>query len=275
MDEKSRRTSFDQVDRTTDPADFVRYLDATRATDFYQEIKRRSYDLLALQAGDAALDVGCGTGDDVLALAARVGPTGRSVGVDVSATMIAEAQRRAGSAEYRGLAVEFVRADAHRLDFPDATFNGCRAERLLQHATMPGRVLAELVRVAKPGGRVVIWESELDMLVFDAPDRATSRAMARYICDGFKSGAIGHQLYRMFLDAGLTDVQPILMGRAMTDFPLVESAFDLRASTRKAATEGVITAAAAADWIASLEAAADGGRFFCTVAGFLTSGRKP
>ena len=53
MQEKSRRIEFDRVDGTTDPADFVRYLDATRAMDFYQEIKRRSYDLLALNAGDA------------------------------------------------------------------------------------------------------------------------------------------------------------------------------------------------------------------------------
>jgi ubiquinone/menaquinone biosynthesis C-methylase UbiE len=270
--EKSRRVEFDQVDRTTDPADFVRYLDATRATDFYQEIKRRSYDLLALHEGDAALDVGCGTGGDVVALAGRVGPSGRAIGLDFSATMIAEAQRRAADA---GVAAQFVQGDAHHLDFPDGSFDGCRAERLLQHAHDPRTVLAEMMRVAKPGGRVVIWESELEMLVFDAPDRAVSRAMQRYICDGFRNGAIGHQLYRMFHEAGLTDVQPTLLGRALTDFALVESAFDLRASAHRAAAEGIITAAEAADWIASLEAANDAGHFFCGVAGFLVSGRKP
>lgn len=270
--EKSRRVEFDQVDETTDPADFVRYLDATRATDFYQEIKQRSYDLLALHEGEAVLDVGCGTGGDVVALAARVGPGGRAVGLDFSATMIAEARRRAADA---GVTAEFVQGDAHHLDFPDASFDGCRAERLLQHARDRRAVLAEMVRVAKPGGRVVIWESDLDMLVFDAPDRAVSRAMQRYICDGFRNGAIGHQLYRMFHEAGLTDVQPTLLGRALTDFALVESAFDLRASARRAAAEGVITATEATDWIAALEAANDAGHFFCGVAGFLVSGRKP
>lgn len=272
MQEKSRRIEFDRVDETTDPADFVRYLDATRATDFYQEIKRRSYDLLALNAGDAVLDLGCGTGDDVVALAVRVGPTGRAVGVDFSATMIAEARRRAAESTPP---VEFIEGDAHRLDFPDGTFDGCRAERLLQHAVDPQAVLAEMVRVAKPGARVVIWESELEMLVFDAPDRAVSRKMQHYICDGFRNGAIGHQLYRRFQQAGLTDVQPTLLGRAMTDFPLVESALDLRASARRASTEGIVTAAVAADWIAYLEEADKAGRFFCAVAGFLVSGRKP
>lgn len=272
MVEKSRRIEFDRVDGTTDPADFVRYLDATLATDFYQEIKRRSYDLLSLQAGDIVLDLGCGTGDDVVALAARVGPTGRAIGVDFSATMIAEARRRAAGTP---LSVEFIEGDAHRLDFPDSTFDGCRAERLLQHAMDPQAVLGEMTRVAKPGARVVIWESELEMLVFDAPDRAVSRKMQHYICDGFRNGAIGHQLYRRFQQAGLTDVQPTLLGRAMTDFPLVESAFDVRASARRAAEEGVVTAGEAADWIAYLEAAADAGAFFCAVAGFLVTGRKP
>lgn len=269
--EKSRRIEFDQVDHTTDPADFVRYLDATRATDFYQEVKRRSYDLLALCEGDAALDVGCGTGGDVVALAARVGPSGRTVGLDFSATMIAEAQRRAADER---VTAEFVQGDAHHLDFSNSSFDGCRAERLLQHARDPRAVLAEMVRVAKPGGRVVVWESDLEMLVFDAPDRAVSRAMQRYICDGFRNGAIGHQLSRMFHEAGLTDVQPTLLGRAQTDFALVESAFDLRASARRAATEGIITATEAADWIASLEAASEAGHFFCGVAGFLVCGRK-
>src|SRR5579862_6088061 len=120
----SLRTAFDQVDRTTDPADFVRYLDATRATDFFREVKRRSYALLALHPGDSVCDIGCGTGDDVLALARLVAPGGQAVGVDASATMIEEAQRRAQAAQMSGdtaaTAAEFLQMDVQRLDLPDA-----------------------------------------------------------------------------------------------------------------------------------------------------------
>src|SRR5215470_15316559 len=116
--DKSLRIEFDQVDRTTDPADFVRYLDATRATDYYQEVKQRSYALLDPHPGDHICDVGCGTGDDVLALARLIGPEGCAVGVDASATMIAEAERRAMEA---GITAEFMQMDARRLAFPDAT----------------------------------------------------------------------------------------------------------------------------------------------------------
>ena len=116
--EKSRRTAFDRVDGTTDPADFVRYLDTTRATEYFQEIKRQSLTLLDVREGERAVDVGCGTGDEVLALARLVGPRGQAVGVDASATMLTEARRRAAGA---GLRAAFVQADAQRLAFAAAS----------------------------------------------------------------------------------------------------------------------------------------------------------
>ncbi|MDP9374230.1 MAG: methyltransferase domain-containing protein [Chloroflexota bacterium] len=270
--ERSRRTAFDRVDGTSDPADFVRYLDTTRATPFFQEVKRRSFALLDPRAGARVLDVGCGTGDDVLALARAVGPTGRAVGVDASATMIAEARRRAAGA---GLPAEFFQGDAQRLDFADAIFDGCRAERVLQHVEAPRAVLAEMIRVSRPGAPIVIWEAELEMLVIDAPDRATGRRLQRFICDGFRNGAIGHQLYRLFKEAGLAEVRALPLSNAITDYALANNAFDLRASAQRASEAGVVTAAEAAAWIASLEAADAAGHFFCAVAGFLVSGRKP
>ena len=269
--DQPRRTAFDQVDRTDDPASFVRYLDATRATDFFQEVKRQSYARLDPRPGARVLDVGCGTGEDVQALARLVGPTGRAVGVDASATMVEEARARAAAS---GLPVEFRQGDAHRLDFPDAGFDGCRAERLLQHVEDPRAVLAELVRVARPGGRVVVWESELEMLVLDAPDRAVSRRLETFICDGFRNGAIGHQLYRLFQEVGLVEVEATATSRSITDYAFANSAFEFRAVAQRAREAGLVTDAEAIGWVEYLEAAGRAGRFFCGVAGFLTSGRK-
>ena len=270
--DKSLRSEFDQVDRTTDPADFVHYLDAARATDYYREIKARSYPLLDLHPGDHVCDIGCGTGDDVLALARLVAPNGRAVGIDVSVTMIGEAERRATKV---GIEAVFVQMDAQRLDLPDAQFDGVHAERLLQHVPDPEAALAEIVRIAKPGGRIVVWEGDLDLFVIDAPDYATSRAMQRFICDGFRNGHIGHELYRRFKDLGLVDVQATALTREITDYEFVESGLNLRASAQRAAAAGVITQQQATDWLASLESARDMGRFFCASGGFLAFGRKP
>jgi ubiquinone/menaquinone biosynthesis C-methylase UbiE len=175
---KALRSQFDQVDNTPDPADFMRYLDATRATGFFQEIKRRSFVLLDLHAGDHVCDVGCGTGDDVLTMSQVVAPDGRALGVDVSAAMIAEAQTRAAAA---GSTAEFLQMDAQHLDLADASFDGVRAERVLHHTADPDAVLNEMVRIARPGARIVLWEADLDLFVIDAPDYATSRVMQRFI----------------------------------------------------------------------------------------------
>ena len=111
---KSLRGEFDSVDRTSDPRDFVRYLDATRTTDFIQEIKQRSFALMELRDGEIVADLGCGTGEDVRSLAALVGPTGRAIGIDLSSTMIATARDRSGDC---GLNLSFVQEDVSEAGF--------------------------------------------------------------------------------------------------------------------------------------------------------------
>src|SRR5690348_15062672 len=88
-------SSFSNIDAATNPTEFVRFMDDANSMEFFRSAKERTYTLLALQAGNRVLDVGCGTGDDVRALARIVGPTGRVVGVDSSQTMIEAARRRA------------------------------------------------------------------------------------------------------------------------------------------------------------------------------------
>lgn len=270
--DRSPRIEFDQVDKTSDPADFVRYLDATRASDFFQEIKRRSYALLELNPGDTVCDVGCGTGDDVLALAALVGPGGRALGIDASQTMLDEARRRATS---RGLAAQFQRMDVQHLDLPDASFDGVRAERVLQHVPDPAAALTEIVRIAKPSARIVIWEADLDLFIIDAPDYEVSQRMTRFIRDGFKQGGIGHELYRRFLDLGLIDVRSTPLMREYTKLVQLDDPFDLRASTERAVKGGLLDRSRASDWLDSLVESDAAGRFFGAVGGFLAFGRMP
>ena len=96
-----------RIDAAADPTAFVRELDAISARDTVRAQKELTYRLLAVGAGDRVLDVGCGTGEDVRALARLVGPAGRAVGVDVSETVLAEARRRAEGEAGEALPVEF------------------------------------------------------------------------------------------------------------------------------------------------------------------------
>jgi ubiquinone/menaquinone biosynthesis C-methylase UbiE len=268
---KSVRSEFDSVDGTTDPSDFVQYLDTTRATDFFQKIKQRTLGLMKLRAGQNVADIGCGTGEDVRARAAKVGPSGRAVGVDISATMIASAKERSRKDNSN---VDFVQGDAKKLPFEDACFDAIRAERLLQHTPDADSALREMVRVLKAGGRIVSWEADLDLFIIDATDYHTSRIVQRFICDSFHNGSIGHRLYERFLDFGLVDVQSTPLVQNFADFPLIESAFDLTASVERAVKQHLLQVDLAVLWLDSLRSANLAGHFSSTVGGFITSGCK-
>src|SRR5207249_1129696 len=155
---------FTSVDQSADPAYYIRFLDEVCAQESSQAYKRHSFDLLGPAEGRRFLDVGCGAGDDARALAALVGKDGAVVAVDGSRSMIDEAQRRAAGT---GLPIEFRLADAHRLDFADNTFDGARCDRTFMHLDDPRRALAELIRVTRPGGAVVVFEVDFETVVVD------------------------------------------------------------------------------------------------------------
>lgn len=159
----TRLSEFADVD-ALGPAAAVDYLNAAAADLALPKARLRN--LLLAQPGDRILDVGCGLGDDVRALSDVVGPEGDVVGLDASAVMIAEAQRRTSHGRAR-----FVRGDAASMPFPANAFDAIRVERVLQHVAEPATALAELARVLRPGGRIVIAEPDWpDLRVPACPD---------------------------------------------------------------------------------------------------------
>ena len=85
---------MDNVDRTADPQQYVKYLDQASAGESTKVFKRHTFALMGAREGSHLLDAGCGTGEDVRALAQLVGTQGRVVGLDSSEIMIAEARKR-------------------------------------------------------------------------------------------------------------------------------------------------------------------------------------
>lgn len=118
--------------------------------------KRKSYALLQMGAGMRVLDVGCGVGVDLLALRTYVGDTGVVIGLDQNPRLIAEARQSV----WEQPNVMIFNGDAHRMAFPDESFDRVRADRTLQHCQQPDQVLREVWRVLKPGGIVTLVEPD-------------------------------------------------------------------------------------------------------------------
>ena len=117
--------------------------------------KRFAIEMSGARAGQSVLDVASGSGDLAAAFAQRVGPAGRVVMTDIN-----EAMLRVGRDKLmdRGLFPPLALCDAEKLPFPDGTFDLVSVAFGLRNMTHKDRALAEMARVTRPGGRVIVLE---------------------------------------------------------------------------------------------------------------------
>ena len=259
------------VDQSNDLASRLRFLDMERDKPEMRLANERVMERLALHPGARVLDVGSGAGDAALALARQVVPGGRVVGVDIDPLMAGEAERRAAGT---GLPVEFRVSDVYAMDFPDGSFDACRAERVFLHLKEPGRALAEMVRLAAPGGRVVVLDRDIETRTIDASDRAVTRKILHHWTDALFGGWVGRALPRLFREAGLADVAVEPFTRIDSDYAAFNAQYDLPRIVARAQDAGVITAEEGTRWLAELDARAARGSFLATMTSFVVSGRR-
>ena len=260
-----REHAFTAVDEQPDPGAWVDVLDRMRREPAYAAYKARVAELLEPRAGGRFLEVGTGAGDDAIALASGSGV--EVVGVDVSQTMVEEARRR-------GLAEAQV-ADAHALPFPDASFDGAWADRVFQHLAGPERALAELVRVTRTGGRIVVADPDYDTQVVDVPDQELARRVLRFRADdALRNGTLAHRMGGLLVRAGLTNVSVEAFTVVLRDPSALDSAMGLRTWAATAHGRGLLHADAVAAWEQGLDEAIAGGHFLYAFAVFVTAGTR-
>ncbi len=248
------------------------YLDA--AAERLKQHKQRTYTWMHIQPGHAVLDVGCGPGTDTIVLAGLVGPTGRVVGVDSDATMIAEADRRAEQAGCSAWC-RHQQGDAMALPLEMGAFDACRSERLFQHVHNPAEVLAEMARVTKPGGWVVVWDTDWGTLSIDTPEVDIERRLARIRAeDHLNNGYAGRQLYGLFKRQQFADITVEIHPVSITDYTMLRFASRMDTGERDALASGLVTEEELHRWQQNLKEAETTGTFFAHVAGVLVAGRK-
>jgi ubiquinone/menaquinone biosynthesis C-methylase UbiE len=262
-------TQFDDIDESGDPEYFARFLTRAGSSPGAQKARSVALERLRLQPGQRVLDAGCGLGRDVADLAQIVGSTGRVVGIDASQTMITRAQ---SSLAVQDLGVDFLVGDARRLPFEVSTFDACRAGSLLICLPDPEAALAELVRVVRPGGRVVVLDSDNDTLFIDSPYAEVTRTVVHSLTDGEYNGAIGRRLPRLFREQGLAEVE-VWTDVVLIDFEMTRLL--LEGIVAQATQAGSLTSDEAAQWWGSLRKADAAGTYTAGKTLFVVSGHKP
>ncbi|MGO9322851.1 MAG: arsenite methyltransferase [Solirubrobacteraceae bacterium] len=153
-----------------------------------------------LREGETVLDLGSGAGADVLISAQRVGPAGKAIGLDMTDEMLALARR---NAEQAGVAnVEFRKGYIEEIPLPDASVDVVISNCVLNLSADKPRVLREVARVLRPGGRFAIS----DVIADEDMGDATRADMQKWT--GCIAGALTKREFEQALaSAGLVDVE--------------------------------------------------------------------
>jgi class 3 adenylate cyclase/ubiquinone/menaquinone biosynthesis C-methylase UbiE len=269
--ERSRGSMFAQVERHEQLGErLVGYLDYWESLPSLQTMQVGVFAELAPLPGDVICDIGFGTGSELIRIARSVGPQGTAIGVDPSTTMIEATRDRA---QREGLAVELVARDGRDTGLPAGRCDAVRMERVVQHVGDLGALLAEAKRITRPGGRIVIADTDWGSLMIHPGDRDLIRRFKTALETGpMAEPWAGRTLHDAMLASGLTDVTsriyPITARRNAGRPPLVVMLDQLVEA--RLATQSEID-----DLVAGLDAAFERGGAVVAFSMFVASGRVP
>lgn len=168
-------------------------------------------DQIGLRPGDSAIDVGCGPRGVIELLAERVSPGGRVVGLDSDPAHVAMASELV--AEQGWTDVEIVLADARSTGLPSDAFDLVHARTVLVTVPDPTEVLAEMVRLARPGGWVASQEPDTENAFCYPPLPAWDRLREIFRASFGRSGAdllVGRRLPELYRQAGLEEIEVVV-----------------------------------------------------------------
>ena len=234
-------------------------------------LNRRLCQAVEAKRGERLLEVGSGSGVLCRMLAPSVQPAGFVAGLDISREMCAEARRYAQADQIHGGLV-FHAGAAEALPYADASFDGALAARTLLHVPDPKTVIHEMVRVVRPGGRIVAMDWDFETVTVDHPDTELTRRLLNWRNDrrGGNNWS-GRQLWRRLKEAGLMDlaVEPWVIVAHGEAEGLTQS---LWRAAQGALEGGAISQAEHEAWVMQLKERIEAGSFFASIVYFMVEG---
>lgn len=242
--------------------------------------KTINYDLLQIQPGMQILDVGCGIGLDLLPLAERVGLEGMVIGVDHEPALV----QRAAEASAAHANVRVTAGKAEALPFAHRSFDGVRADRVLQHLAQPETALAEMWRVLRPGGVLALVEPDWKMVglfpgspaggnddhIWEAVLAANQREITHPL--------IGRQLSNLLHQSGRyawEGVQVQVEAFVLTSFASADAVLRLSEMAQRLTQQEPTMSDEISAWLKEMKAAEQRGAFVASMQLFYACARKP
>jgi arsenite methyltransferase len=235
------------------------------------ERRRRITAALALKSGETILDVGSGPGNQIFEISPVIGPDGHVQGVDPAESAIAIASRRCS-----GLSnVQFELGDAAQLPFDDRTFDAVMSSQVFEYLENVIGGLQEIYRVLRPGGRVLIHDTDWGTLLWRSSDtQRMARVMTawdRHLTDPHLPQTLASKLR----DAGFSETKAETIVQLENEFdPGSVSGVLMRFITGYVESQG-IPAVEASAWKEDLENLGAAGDYFFSSNEYIFVGRKP
>lgn len=257
-----------------DSARMAAFLEERSARPDQLQVNQAVCESLSPHPGERLLEVGSGTGVICRMVAPLVAPGGSVAGVDVSPDFTRLASDLGTTAGLSATLHHHI-GRAEYLPYADACFDGAWAARLLLHTDRPDRVVEEMRRVVRPGGRVVLMDWDFDTVAVDHPDRSLTRRLLHWRSDHHGGNNwSGRQLYARAHAAGLYNlrVRPVVVVSHEESSALTQSLWRAAEVARDA---GAIAPAEHDAWVSELKTQIAAGHFMASIVYFIVIGFIP
>jgi len=239
-----------------------------------QGINASVREVLSPNSGERILEIGCGSGILCRLISPRLQPEGCIYGLDISLQFLIEAKNiitKLGIPD----GITFGCGAGESLPYPDSTFDGALAARLLLHVDNPDSVVREMVRVVRQGGKVVVMDWDFETVAVDHPDRELTRRLLHWRND-YRGGNnwSGRQLWRRMATSGLQSltVHPVVSVTHGESDGLTQS---LWRAAEVARDDGAISQNEHDVWVNELKERIQSNTYFASIVYFIISGRVP
>ena len=233
--------------------------------------RKQTLEALSLNSGEHVLDIGCGVGFLTQEMALKVGKSGKVIGIDQNTEMIQHAKIRCENI----LQTKLYKGDATDLHAENETFDAVTCTQVLLYVNDVSKVLSEMMRVLKPGGRIVIVETDWRGVVLNSADDALTKKIFSAWDSAVPSPNLPVHLGPLLKKHGFSKIQVEAVPILNTEYSDSNFSYGMMEwITKNAMKQGVLNQNQRKSFLEDLEEKERSGSYFFCVNRFLFSAKK-